>query len=115
MEPPAPDLSRPEKLRRFAKMAGEPGDLFDIGRLGSLGEIADPHVLDHGAGASSRSGAVRPEQGSGRTFNSDGTPPIGTTSFNSLNVVRSVSIFSLFQFSSRRTASDAHAGTTCEV
>src|SRR5712664_1951922 len=47
MEPPAPDLSRPEKLRRFAKMAGEPGDLFDIGRLGSLGEIADPHVLDH--------------------------------------------------------------------
>jgi hypothetical protein len=28
-------------------MAGEPGDLFDIGRLGSLGEIADPHVLDH--------------------------------------------------------------------
>jgi hypothetical protein len=34
MEPPAPDLSRPEKLWRFAKMAGEPGDLFDIGRLG---------------------------------------------------------------------------------
>ena len=27
----------------------------------------------------------RPKQGSGRTFNSDGMPPIGTTSFNSRN------------------------------
>ncbi len=34
-------------VRRFAKAAGESGDLFDGGGLRPRGEVTDVHVLDH--------------------------------------------------------------------
>ena len=42
-----PDLSRPEMLGRFAKVAGEPDDLFDVHTLRVRCQVADLHVLDH--------------------------------------------------------------------
>src|SRR5271163_2659487 len=44
---PGADLGRPEPFRRFAKMPGEPVDLFDVADLSSGGEVADLHILDH--------------------------------------------------------------------
>ena len=41
------DLRWPEKVGRFAKMAGEPNDLCDIHTLGVRCQVADLHVLDH--------------------------------------------------------------------
>ena len=43
------DLRWPEKVGRFAKMAGEPIDLCDIYTLGVRCQVADLHVLDHAA------------------------------------------------------------------
>lgn len=42
-----PDLSRSEKFRRFAKVAGEPDDLRDIHALRVRGQVADLHIVDH--------------------------------------------------------------------
>jgi hypothetical protein len=47
VEQPASDLGRSKLFRRLAEMAGEAGDLFDVGSLRQRCEIADPHVLDH--------------------------------------------------------------------
>src|SRR5690242_19177607 len=41
------NLGRPELLRRCAKMAGEPDDLFDVGTLRVRCQVADLHVFDH--------------------------------------------------------------------
>ena len=44
---PGPDLGRPEKLRRLAKMASKSVDLFDVADLSPRGEVPDLHILDH--------------------------------------------------------------------
>jgi hypothetical protein len=41
------DVSRPQQLGGLAEMAGELGDLLDVGALGVQREVADLHVLDH--------------------------------------------------------------------
>ena len=42
-----PDLSRPEKIRRFTKMTGEVENLRDIHTLRVRSQVANLHVFDH--------------------------------------------------------------------
>jgi transposase len=42
-----PDFGRPEKVRRLAKMAGEPNDLCDVHALRVRCQVADLHIIDH--------------------------------------------------------------------
>ena len=42
-----PDLSRPEKIRRFTKMTGEVENLRDVHTLRVRSQVANLHVFDH--------------------------------------------------------------------
>ena len=49
MELVGTDFGRTKQLGRLAEVAGEQGDLLEVGALRIRGEVADLHFLDHAA------------------------------------------------------------------
>jgi len=41
------NVGRTQQLWRLAEVAGEPGDLLNVGALSVGPEVANPHILDH--------------------------------------------------------------------